>query len=40
VFLAGALVLDAALAFDVPHPSDASLFPSDHLGVTAKLGVG
>jgi endonuclease/exonuclease/phosphatase family metal-dependent hydrolase len=40
VFVAGARVLDAALAFDVPHPSDASLFPSDHLGVMAKLSVG
>lgn len=37
VFVAGARVLDAALAFDVPHPSDASLYPSDHLGVMAKL---
>ena len=40
VFVAGALVLDAALAFDVPHPSDATLFPSDHLGVMAKVSVG
>ena len=40
VFVAGARVLDAALAFDTPHPSDASLFPSDHLGVMAKLNVG
>ena len=40
VFVAGARVLDAALAFDAPHPSDASLFPSDHLGVMAKLNVG
>jgi endonuclease/exonuclease/phosphatase family metal-dependent hydrolase len=40
VFVAGARVLDSALAFDVPHFSDASLFPSDHLGVTARLDVG
>jgi endonuclease/exonuclease/phosphatase family metal-dependent hydrolase len=40
VFVAGARVLDTALAFDVPHPSDASLFPSDHLGVMARLDVG
>jgi endonuclease/exonuclease/phosphatase family metal-dependent hydrolase len=40
VFVAGAQVRDAALAFDTPHPSDASLFPSDHLGVMAKLSIG
>ncbi len=40
VFVAGARVLDAALAFDAPDASDASLFPSDHLGVMAKLNVG
>ena len=40
VFVAGARVLDAALAFDAAHPADASLFPSDHLGVMARLNVG
>jgi endonuclease/exonuclease/phosphatase family metal-dependent hydrolase len=39
VFVAGTRVLEAALAFDIPHPSDANLFPSDHLGVMAKLGI-
>jgi len=40
VLVAGARVLEAGLAFDTPHPSDASLFPSDHLGVMAKLSIG
>jgi len=40
VFVAGARVLEANLAFDSPHPSDANLFPSDHLGVAAKLVIG
>jgi len=40
IFVAGATVLGAALAFDTPHPSDDSLFPSDHLGVLARLDVG
>ncbi len=40
IFVAGAEVREAALAFDVPHPLDPDLFPSDHLGVTAKLQVG
>lgn len=40
IFVAGARVVDAGLAFDTPHAIDASLFPSDHLGVMAKLAVG
>jgi len=40
VYVSGAKVLEAGLAFDRPHPLDADLFPSDHLGVTAKLEVG
>ncbi len=40
IFVADARILGAALAFDVPHPSDDSLFPSDHLGVTARIDVG
>jgi endonuclease/exonuclease/phosphatase family metal-dependent hydrolase len=40
VFVAGARVLEAGLAFDKPHPLDPSLFPSDHLGVMARLEVG
>jgi len=39
VFVAGARVLQAELTFDVPHPSDATLFPSDHFGVVARLDV-
>lgn len=33
-------VVEAGLAFDTPHPEDDSLFPSDHLGVMARLEVG
>lgn len=40
VFVAGARILDAALAFDTPHSEDETLFPSDHLGVMARLEVG
>ena len=40
IFVAGANVLEAGLAFDTPHPLDADLFPSDHLGVTATLAIG
>ncbi|MEE8347495.1 MAG: endonuclease/exonuclease/phosphatase family protein [Dehalococcoidia bacterium] len=40
VFVDSARVLEAGLAFDTPHPNDDSLFPSDHLGVMAKLDVG
>jgi endonuclease/exonuclease/phosphatase family metal-dependent hydrolase len=32
-------VLDAGLAFDRPAKDDGSLFPSDHLGVYARLGL-
>lgn len=39
IFVADAKVQEAALAFDTPHPLDPDLFPSDHLGVTAKLQV-
>lgn len=37
IFVSGAQVLDAGIAFNKPHPLDADLFPSDHLGVIAKL---
>ena len=37
IFVTGAKVIDAGLAFDTPHPLDGQLFPSDHLGVMAKL---
>jgi len=40
VFVAGARVLEAGLAFATPHPGDENLFPSDHLGVMAKVDVG
>ncbi len=40
VFVSGAKVLEAGLAFDKPHVLDADLFPSDHLGVYARLQVG
>jgi len=40
VFVSGARVLEAGLAFDTPHPDDDSLFPSDHLGVMAKVEAG
>ncbi len=40
VFVSGARVVEARLAFDIPHPEDDTLFPSDHLGVMATLDVG
>jgi endonuclease/exonuclease/phosphatase family metal-dependent hydrolase len=40
IFVAGTQVLSASLAFDTPHPLDPDLFPSDHLGVQARLRVG
>ncbi len=40
VFVDGARVLQADLAFATPHPDDETLFPSDHLGVMAKVDVG
>jgi endonuclease/exonuclease/phosphatase family metal-dependent hydrolase len=40
VYVAGADVLDAGLCFDKPHPLDADLLPSDHLGVMARLRIG
>ena len=39
IFVAGGEVQDASLAFDRPHALDADLFPSDHIGVTALIGV-
>jgi len=35
-----ARVVDAGLAFDRPDPEDETLFPSDHLGISAHLEVG
>jgi endonuclease/exonuclease/phosphatase family metal-dependent hydrolase len=39
VFIDGARIVDARVVFDQPHPLDAELFPSDHLGVMAKLEI-
>jgi len=39
VFVDGARVVDAGLAFDRPDAADPALYPSDHLGVAAKLDV-
>jgi endonuclease/exonuclease/phosphatase family metal-dependent hydrolase len=39
IFVDGARVIEASLAFDKPHPLDGDLFPSDHLGVMARLEV-
>ena len=39
IFVKDAEVADASLAFDTPSEQDAGLFPSDHIGVTAVLGV-
>jgi endonuclease/exonuclease/phosphatase family metal-dependent hydrolase len=35
-----ARVVDARLAFDRPHPDDPTLYPSDHLGLSAHLEIG
>ncbi len=41
IWLRGAVrVVSARLAFDRPHPDDATLYPSDHLGISAHLEVG
>jgi len=39
VFVDGARVLAAGLAFDKPDAADPTLYPSDHLGVAAKLDI-
>jgi endonuclease/exonuclease/phosphatase family metal-dependent hydrolase len=39
VFVSGAGVLEAGLAFDRPSPDDPTLYPSDHLGLMAKLEI-
>jgi endonuclease/exonuclease/phosphatase family metal-dependent hydrolase len=33
-------VTEARLVFDRPHPEDPTLYPSDHLGISARLEVG
>lgn len=40
VFVGGARIEDARVVFDRPHPVDPDLYPSDHLGVMARLEVG
>jgi endonuclease/exonuclease/phosphatase family metal-dependent hydrolase len=40
LFVQGVRVLGASLAFDTPHALDKDLYPSDHLGVTARLATG
>ncbi|MGK2850679.1 MAG: endonuclease/exonuclease/phosphatase family protein [Candidatus Limnocylindrales bacterium] len=41
VWLRGSVrVISARLAFDRPHPEDATLYPSDHLGISAHLEIG
>ncbi len=41
IWLRGAIrTTEARLAFDRPHPDDPTLYPSDHLGVSARLEVG
>jgi len=39
IYVAGAKVLDAGLTLDKPSPLDADLYPSDHLGVMARLEI-
>jgi endonuclease/exonuclease/phosphatase family metal-dependent hydrolase len=41
VWIRGAVrVTEARLVFDRPHPEDPTLYPSDHLGISARLEVG
>ena len=41
IWLRGAVrVVDARLAFDRPDPLDPTLYPSDHLGISAHLEIG
>ena len=40
VWVRGAVrVVEARLAFDRPHPEDPTLYPSDHLGISALLEI-
>ena len=41
IWIRGEASVDAArLAFDRPHPEDPTLYPSDHLGIAARLSIG
>ena len=41
IWVRGAVRVESArLAFDRPHPEDPTLYPSDHLGILARLEIG
>ena len=41
IWVRGAVrVASARLAFDRPDPDDPTLYPSDHVGISAQLEVG
>jgi endonuclease/exonuclease/phosphatase family metal-dependent hydrolase len=41
IWIRGAVSVESArLAFDRPHPEDPTLYPSDHLGISAVLRIG
>jgi hypothetical protein len=41
IWLRGAADVESArLAFDHPAPGDPTLYPSDHLGISAQLVIG
>ena len=41
IWVRGAVqVASARLAFDQPHPEDPTLYPSDHLGISARVEIG
>ena len=41
IWIRGAVAVESArLAFDRPDPEDQTLYPSDHLGISAQLAIG
>jgi endonuclease/exonuclease/phosphatase family metal-dependent hydrolase len=41
IWIRGAVTVESArLAFDRPDPEDPTLYPSDHLGISAQLAIG
>jgi len=40
IFIGGAKVSECRLALDRPHQYDPTLYPSDHLGLMARLSIG
>ena len=41
IWVRGAVAVESArLAFDRPDPEDPTLYPSDHLGISAHLAIG